>query len=795
MAKLPIVMAFENDRENGQYKIASRMSNHRYSMNPSSRSMPAGYSLVSDPVYSQIGEVMGQLQTPANTGLESLLHSKSKLDQMKEDFSQRAGLPEDAYYYYYYDEDDDKNFVSNDLEDVTNEPVGDNFAVEHGRQEIMVLPDGSPLPGTFTLTSNMNTETPTPGSSQDRYFHLGMIDDEAAAIRELESDPKYPTPTYYEPATSAPVNLLNPKHSVASIVMYDPMSYKGGETVYQTFEKPTTLQFDIEEKTTKPSPAQISLDDLTTLSSINPDDEYTLKHDGVQWLFLKNDDRITESPTVLSSSSKVILPHDVKITSGPVTAEESAKSKPHLVFKHPSGTVTEMHIDPTEDSNSKEKIITVIETGPVTQNYTKIKIKDISELDKVIENVFNIVSESSEKYDSHREPISSYPKKTPQATTIFAIPKKNHRDEQSSILMASDIGSENRYTPFNRVASKPIPTRIIQRLTTMNDEPTMTSMPEVQFTNINSIPTSRPHVIRITKVPETTRYTKTPSVTRFSTLPGSTRLTSRPGTTRFTKKPENIRFSTPAAETTQTAKVSQRPKIRLTTTQVRPGLKRVTISAPPGTVLPEDIQQALQNERLRPQPVTEIEEVEEEEIVPETQSTAVTTYADLFDRKTTADPFTTMINNLQTKPAEPETFEPRPTTVKTPMFTISTTTDGVVSTKTYTTVEEALKDLQKITTVDQEETTPSYPTSPFTRQQGSKSTPITSAPTLVTSSSFTQESPVDEVTIVDNEPCDTSFLKVNDIKVCDALIRSEPVREEAKREYIMISLNFRPPFA
>ncbi|KAF2360841.1 CUB domain [Trinorchestia longiramus] len=812
-AKLPIVMAFDNIREQERYK--SRSSNNQMQMNPSSRSMPPGYSLVSDPVYSQIGEVMGQLQPTTSTGLESLLQSRSQLDQMKEEFSQRAGLPEDTYYYYYYDDEEDKNFVSNDINDVTNEPATDNYAVEHSRHEVMVLPDGSPLPTSYIVrTKNSENKATESSSSKDKYFHLGMIKNLEKQIEEQEeeqeADPKYPTPLYYEPATSAPINLLKPEYPVASVVMYDPMTYGPDDPIFQGFEKPTTLVKSQHVSNKKTSPTQIGLNDLTTLSSIDPDDEYTLKHDGVRWIFLKNEEvKTTPSPTVLSTTSRVILPHDIKISPGKVEPQESILSKPHLVFKHPSGTVTEMHINSANNGNSKEKIITVIETGPVTQNYTKIKINDITELDKVIENVFNIVSESSEKYESKdgdsiiSETFSSRPSTTriPTETvspskTAFSLHSKNTVQPDSNFASTAIDNSQTRSSTNDRISTKPIPTRIIQRISSIPAKPSITVLtnPPKVTRRKESIPTKRPQVIRVTKIPPlTTRYTKPPVVTRFPSTPVTNRVTQTTGTTRYTKKPEVIKVTTPILDPTRstTVKVTKRPTIRYTTTQVRPGLKRVTVSAPPGTVIPDKIREALEAQSVRPEPVTtqvveEVEEMEEETSQPTQSSTSPFTEIFQGEEVSLNDPFATMIYELQAQVPEVEP-EPEPVivpeTTKNPLFTISTTSGGVVSTKSYATVEDALEDLKQITTASVRGSSDigSDSTYPYSRPYSTRTTPLTSVPTVMTSEAFTEENLVDAVTIYNNDICEDSFIKVNDVKVCDSLIRSEPIRDEAQR--------------
>ncbi|XP_018014682.1 mucin-17 isoform X2 [Hyalella azteca] len=812
-AKLPIVMAFDNNEEHEQYR--TRTPSHRMQMQASSRSMPRGQPLVSrGPAYRQINQVIGQLQGTTTTGLESLLKSKNELDQMKEDFTQRAGLPEDAYYYYYYDEDDGKNFINNDLDDVSDEPAAtDNYAVEHNRQEIMVLPDGAPLYSTGSKKPEKQSS-----SSQDKYFHLGMINNIKSQIEEQEADPRYPTPLYYEPATSAPVNLLKPEFPVASVVMFDPMTYVPDDQVVSRFEKPTTVFSGQESTAKKDPPTEISIDDLTTLSSIDPDDEYTLKHNGVQWVFLRNEKvRLTPSPTVLSTASKIILPHDIKISPGKVEPEDISLGKPHLIFKHPSGTVTEMHINSSENKNSNEKIITVIETGPVTQNYTKIKINNISELDKVIESVFDIVSDSKERLVPEKESETPPPrlvsKNTPVATTqtkapastppnaFSSLPSKKNKVQTETEAETTQNEVPTLSTTSNILSSKPIPTRIIQRITTRAEVPSISVLTEnAQFTTTDHVATNRPQIIRVTKLPQTTRFTKPSVVTRITSRPVPTRLSQSAVATRFTTKPGIIRITTPISEVrpplTTTANVAQKPTIRYTTTQVRPGLKRVTVSAAPGTDIPDNIREALQTESARPvqiiaQEANEVDEYDKEtedevppvsESVPPTQQSATSALTEIFEDTPTDDPFANLIMKLSQQATE----KPKPSNVRKatskPLFTISTTTDGMVSTKSYTTVEDALEDLKKITTSSTskfEDTNPTS-TSPYTNAYSSP--PITSSPILETLGPYT-ENVVETITIFNSNVCEESYIEVNDMKVCEKLFRSQPVREEAQRVF------------
>ena len=685
------------------------------------------YSLNGDPVYSQIDQVMSQLRNPTSSGLESLLMSKSKLDEMGEEYGKKDEL-EDTYYYYYYEEENPNFSGNNDLNPLEDRRVTDNYAVEHLNREFIVLPDGSPVPNSFFGSSGNQELQTTTIYDGDKYFHTGMLDGITKDNRkDAVTETLYHTPTWYQRPTTPKINLLKPELPVASITVYDPLTHFTDDELTNT-----ELYKKIYEPDQITSPTRFTLNDLTTLASINPDDEYNLKHDGVQWVFLKNSQNEgVSSGTAPPTSAKLHLPHEIKIASDSVTG-----NKPHLIFKHPSGTVTEMHISPGKGNNSKEKIITVIETGPVTQNYTKIKINNISELDKVIENVFDVSSID-----------------VAASTLTTETTKYTHRKPTHSTFTTSPV---QYFTPENTFYTSVSPEDLKVATSNGIDEELFTTIYDTRITS--KPPTTNANRVLIRHVKEKTS-TKLPggTITRIIKLPQTT-------------KPTPTRHSTSQILTTK----SPRPLPTVRYTKIP--------ATSPGTSVPTRVYTMIRQGNTKPSVTTSfadtfVTETQEPEI--EMQETIPTIQSIIVKQSASKYPFEAMINNIGEEDATTE-----------PLFSISTKTNGKITTKSYTTVQEAMADLTRITTQ-----TVSYSGTPTSRPEVLR---FSTVPMSVVSDAGPTQTPLGDTTIPEdlrnliansdnedvayfnNNACEDSFLRVNDFKICDELLRSEPLRNDVK---------------
>lgn len=739
-ANLPIVRAFGTLQPNRRIK---NMRSPTFNNPGRSRSMSSSFALTGDPVYSQLDHVMSQLRNPASSGLESLLKSRSQLDAMGEEYGKRDDVSNDVYYYYYYE--DDPNLSDNGIDEFDDRRVTDNYAVEHMNREFAVLPDGSPIPNRFF------SNHPSTGFNAEKYFHTGMIEDITSGYeKEDTTETQYPTPTWYQRPTTPKINLLKPELPVASILVYDPMLHStNGDLVYA----------DPYSQKSKPSvtnsPTQFTFKDLTTLSSINPEDEYNLKHDGVQWLFLKKESSTT-TPSIQSTTNRLNLPHGITLS----TASAVGK-KPHLIFKHPSGTITEMHITPGSSDNSAEKIVTVIETGPLMQNYTKIKIDDISQLDKVIENVFNIVSDTEEGSNAAvtDNVRSTYTKSSPSSTVAgttldFRTPETifytKLSPEELKITTSKGIGEDLLTTIFN---------------TRLTGEPTSEG--------------TRVEIHHLNKKPVVTRPTGRPKVTRIVTRP-MMRFSSKPSTDAARLTTSQYQSTTPSTATTHFNGPWSTPNVRYTNIAQsnRPmttGVNHVSVNQGTslGTQVPNRLYTMIRQGNTNPSPTSSFQATETETTIQDKIKSTIPAF--IVQNTTPNDPFTEMLNNIGVDTSTSE-----------PVFTISTKShNGQVTTKTYTTVEEAMSDLQNRRTTSQgsESGLPlQFTTQPFSIGSNTEPTHNTFEETTITEDlrNLIINSDNEELAFFNNDVCEYSYLKVNNFKICDQLLRSEPIRDDVQ---------------
>ena len=773
--QLSMMMSYENSDLNGGEPLKYAFSARSEKKHP--RTIAKAYSLVTDPIYSQVDKIRNQLNSPKSTGLESLLNSKSKLDQMREQFDENE---EDVYYYYYYEDD----FLKNEINNEEPEAVTDNFAVEHAQREFVVLPDGSPVPSSFFThrPSSVRDTTPNPKltsrnqyttQSGDRYFHTGMLKD----ITENEMETQYPTPAYFQRSTSSSINRN--KSPGASISIFDPMTYLNQDQGEQASTKSTT--------------PGISLNDLTTtLASVNPDDEFILKHDGVQWLFLRREDQSTTNrPPVVTSGAA--LPHQIKIK----PTEESELYQPHIVFKHPSGKVTEMHIE--ESDEDRGKIVTVIQTDQVTQNITKFKIDEISELDRVIETVFDVPGIE----------VTTFPQSLPEKVTRpYVFETTYSKTPESTIVNVPSNLKQGSGDKIFLFTSSPNEAGNLENIKTfvsnnvVDDEPTTvyntpsSAHKNQQYETTSTMPTRI--FQRITGVPSrTTRFTKKPatSTVRFTEMnkrvPDPVVITTKPKPTvattfyRNSDRPQStVAQKTPQYITSSNWDSSTPSISNLFETSDIPTRYITTLDS-----VDEEREQGFTTLRqfLSQQRGTDTTNLaDEQEITEPTRvtfsppDTTTVTHSPIFVMEATQNPveaFSTMLTRIGAEP---------PRTTQKPLFKISTTTNGKVSTKSYSTIADALEDLKTMTrttlTADTEVTAPydsRQTTTPFFVQH-STIQPETDTPTRISLQNLITDPAVTDVTIINEDVCGDSYIGVDDLKVCSSLLRTASIRNEVK---------------